>query len=100
MTHFGPSNQSSSKLVIVYDADSRLVAAEGNVALAIQQAKYPHSTVLITHGDMDTIGWGAEEGDLMFLALQDQDLHKKQTDAGWNLASFIKLPFSFFPFFF
>ena len=56
MTHFGPSNQSSSKLAIVYDADSRLVAAEGNVALAIQQAKYPHSTVLITHGDMDTIG--------------------------------------------
>lgn len=58
------------------DADSRLVTTEGDAALAIQQAKYSHSTVLVTHGDVDAVGWGAEEGHLVFLALQDEDLDK------------------------
>lgn len=35
-THLGPSDQPSSKLIVAYDANGRLVAVEGNVALAVQ----------------------------------------------------------------
>lgn len=37
------------------DADSRLVAVEGDVALAVQQAEYPHAAVLVAHRDVDAV---------------------------------------------
>lgn len=37
------------------DADSGLVAVEGDVALAVQQAEYPHAAILVTHGDVDAV---------------------------------------------
>lgn len=56
LTYLGTSDEPSSEPVIMYDADSRLVTIEGDIALAIQQAKYSHSTILVTHGDVDAIG--------------------------------------------
>lgn len=40
----------------MYDADSGLVAIEGDVALAVEQAKDSHGAVLVTHSDVDAIG--------------------------------------------
>lgn len=76
-TYLGTSDEPSSERVILHDADRSFVAIEGDVTLAVQQAEDPHGTVLVTHGDMDAIGRGAEEGHLVFLALQDQDLDRK-----------------------
>lgn len=84
LAYLGPSDEPRSEPIIVDDTDSRLMTIEGHVALTIQQAKYSHGAVLITHSDVDVIRWGAEEGHLVFLALQDQDLDK-QTAAGWKL---------------
>lgn len=75
LTYLGASDEPSSQLVVLYDTDARLVATERDVSFAVQQAEDAHGTILITHGDVDPIGWGAEEGHLMFLALQDQNLH-------------------------
>lgn len=69
-------DESSSQAVIVDDADSGLVAVEGDVALAVQQAEYPHAAILVTHGDVDAVRWGAQVGHLVLLALQDQNLHR------------------------
>lgn len=62
------------------DTDSRLVAVEGDVALAIQQAEYPHTAILVTHGDVDAIWRRAQVGHLMLLALQDQNLNQNIGD--------------------
>lgn len=55
-THLGPGDQPSSQLIVAHDADGRLVAVEGNVALAVQQAEYPHRAVLVAHRNADAIG--------------------------------------------
>lgn len=55
-THLGACDQPSSKLIVAYDADGRLVAIEGNVALAVQEAEYPHRAVLVTYRNTDAIG--------------------------------------------
>lgn len=84
LTYLGTRDEPSSELVIAYDADGRLVAIERDVALSIQQAKDSHSAIFVSHSDVDAIGWRAEEGHLMFLSLQDQDLDR-DTVAGLNL---------------
>lgn len=56
LTHPGTSDEPCSEPVVLYDADSRLVAIEGDIALAVQQAEDSHGSVLVTHSDVDAIG--------------------------------------------
>lgn len=75
-THLGAGNQPSSERVVAHGADGRLVAIEGDAALAARQAEYSHCAVLITYSQADAVGRGAEEGHLVFLTLQDHHLER------------------------
>ncbi|KAF3843493.1 hypothetical protein F7725_002342 [Dissostichus mawsoni] len=46
---------------------------DGDVALAVQQAEDPHSAVLVTHGEMDAVGRGAEEGHLVIRTCTERE---------------------------
>lgn len=74
----GAGDQPSPERVVAHGADGGLVAVEGHVALAVLQAEDAHCAVLVTHGDVDAVGRGAEEGHLVLLAPKDQDLREKQ----------------------
>lgn len=54
-TYLGTGDEPSSEPVVAYDADSRLVSIERDVALPIHQTKDPHCAVFVAHGDMDAI---------------------------------------------
>lgn len=54
-THLGAGDEPSSQSVVLYRCDCRLVAVEGDVALAVHQAEDSHSAVLVAHGDVDAI---------------------------------------------
>ncbi|KAG7240374.1 hypothetical protein INR49_026945, partial [Caranx melampygus] len=51
----GAGDEPSSQSVVLYHCDCRLVAVEGDVALAIHQVEDSHGAVLVAHGDVDAI---------------------------------------------
>lgn len=55
LCYLGTSDEPCPECIVVYDADSGLVAIEGDVALPVHQAEDFYSTVLITHSDMNPV---------------------------------------------
>ena len=56
------------------------MTAEGDVALAAQQAEDSDRAVFVTHGDVDAVWGGAQMGHFLFVSLENQDLKGGRRD--------------------
>lgn len=77
-TDLGSGDESGAQRVVAHGGDGRLVSIEADVALAVEQTEEPHGAVLVAHGQVGAIWRRAKEGHLMFLASEDQHLHREE----------------------